>query len=101
MLYSYLPNTVEMKAKYGQKAFCGTYSRDGTVFMSACQGERWWNKFEGGQMYIYTHNEKNQHFMFLGCVKTIDNKIFIYPGFQRLFIFAPAIICLMGSCKEK
>ncbi|XP_031559643.1 DDB1- and CUL4-associated factor 11-like isoform X2 [Actinia tenebrosa] len=36
---NYLPNTVKIKAKYGQKAFCGTYSRDGTVFLSACQDE--------------------------------------------------------------
>ncbi|KXJ16439.1 DDB1- and CUL4-associated factor 11 [Exaiptasia diaphana] len=36
---NYLPNTMETKARYRQKAFCGTYSQDGKVFLSACQDE--------------------------------------------------------------
>ena len=36
---SYLPNSCETMARYRSKAFCGTYSSDGTMFMSACQGK--------------------------------------------------------------
>ncbi|KAK2155981.1 hypothetical protein LSH36_224g01015 [Paralvinella palmiformis] len=33
----YLPNHKETKAAYRNKAFCGTYSQDGNIFLSACQ----------------------------------------------------------------
>lgn len=33
----YLPNHKEIKASYRNKAFCGTYSQDGDIFLSACQ----------------------------------------------------------------
>ena len=36
---SYLPNECEIMASYHHKAFCGTYSQDGKVFLSASQGE--------------------------------------------------------------
>ncbi|KAK7788866.1 hypothetical protein R5R35_013446 [Gryllus longicercus] len=34
---SYLPNSMKVAATYQSKAFCGTYSRDGNHFLSACQ----------------------------------------------------------------
>ncbi|XP_071446703.1 DDB1- and CUL4-associated factor 11 isoform X1 [Hetaerina americana] len=33
----YLPNKKGIVASYRSKAFCGTYSKDGNVFLSACQ----------------------------------------------------------------
>jgi hypothetical protein len=33
-----LPNKVRNIAKYNHKAFCGTYSHDGTKLLTACQG---------------------------------------------------------------
>ncbi|KAG8227768.1 hypothetical protein J437_LFUL005775, partial [Ladona fulva] len=33
----YLPNRKSVIATYPNKAFCGTYSKDGNVFLSACQ----------------------------------------------------------------
>lgn len=36
---NYLPNTFQTVARYRSKAFCGTYSLDGDVFMSACQDQ--------------------------------------------------------------
>ncbi|XP_047139583.1 DDB1- and CUL4-associated factor 11 isoform X1 [Hydra vulgaris] len=36
---SYLPNVCKVVANYRSKAFCGLYSSDGNVFMSACQDQ--------------------------------------------------------------
>ncbi|XP_058036298.1 DDB1- and CUL4-associated factor 11 isoform X1 [Ahaetulla prasina] len=36
----FLPNHLTVKDTYLQKAFCGIYSRDGQLFMSACQDQR-------------------------------------------------------------
>ncbi|CAH1779719.1 unnamed protein product [Owenia fusiformis] len=35
----FLPNHHEVVAKFQSKVFCGTYSKDGNVFMSACQDQ--------------------------------------------------------------
>lgn len=37
---NYVPNKMETKAQHHNKLFCGSYSRDGTVFLSACQDQR-------------------------------------------------------------
>jgi len=34
---NFLPNTITRIANYGHKAFCGTYSKDGNIFLSASQ----------------------------------------------------------------
>lgn len=39
LLLSFLPNHVTHKDTYQQKAFCGVYSDDGNMFLSACQGK--------------------------------------------------------------
>ncbi|XP_072566921.1 DDB1- and CUL4-associated factor 11 isoform X2 [Paramormyrops kingsleyae] len=36
---SFLPNHVVLKETYHQKAFCGVYSEDGNMFLSACQDQ--------------------------------------------------------------
>ena len=51
--FSFLPNQMRTVAKYQQKAFCGGFSEDGTVFLSACQGKSFW--ILKGQL----HNELN------------------------------------------
>uniref|UniRef100_A0A673CG09 Ddb1 and cul4 associated factor 11 n=1 Tax=Sphaeramia orbicularis TaxID=375764 RepID=A0A673CG09_9TELE len=38
-LPSFLPNYVSHKDTYQQKAFCGVYSEDGNMFLSACQDQ--------------------------------------------------------------
>lgn len=38
-LCSFLPNYVSHSDKYQQKAFCGVYSEDGSLFLSASQGK--------------------------------------------------------------
>ncbi|XP_065064289.1 DDB1- and CUL4-associated factor 11-like [Rhopilema esculentum] len=35
----FLPNSMQTMKKFRQKLFCGEYSTDGTVFMSACQDQ--------------------------------------------------------------
>ena len=37
-ILSYLPNHMDEMARYNHKAFCGVYSADGNVFLSAAQG---------------------------------------------------------------
>ncbi|XP_033113165.1 DDB1- and CUL4-associated factor 11-like [Anneissia japonica] len=37
IISSFLPNHMEVLKSFQSKVFCGTYSKDGTVFMSACQ----------------------------------------------------------------
>ncbi len=37
---NFLPNRREQVARFGQKIFCGTYSKNGEIFMSACQGNK-------------------------------------------------------------
>uniref|UniRef100_A0AAQ5XHF0 DDB1- and CUL4-associated factor 11 n=1 Tax=Amphiprion ocellaris TaxID=80972 RepID=A0AAQ5XHF0_AMPOC len=39
VLCSFLPNYVSHKDTYQQKAFCGVYSEDGNMFLSACQDQ--------------------------------------------------------------
>uniref|UniRef100_A0A673VZU9 DDB1- and CUL4-associated factor 11 n=1 Tax=Salmo trutta TaxID=8032 RepID=A0A673VZU9_SALTR len=39
LLLSFLPNHVTHKDTYQQKAFCGVYSDDGNMFLSACQDQ--------------------------------------------------------------
>ncbi|XP_072024526.1 DDB1- and CUL4-associated factor 11-like [Amphiura filiformis] len=36
---NYLPNQMEIVARLNSKVFCGTYSKDGNVFLSACQDQ--------------------------------------------------------------
>lgn len=36
----FLPNTPHVVQHYSQKAFCGTYSEDGELFLTACQDRR-------------------------------------------------------------
>uniref|UniRef100_A0A8C2LKW0 DDB1- and CUL4-associated factor 11 n=1 Tax=Cricetulus griseus TaxID=10029 RepID=A0A8C2LKW0_CRIGR len=36
---SFLPNDLSFTDTYSQKAFCGIYSKDGQIFMSACQDQ--------------------------------------------------------------
>ena len=36
--HNYLPNEFKQVAKYSNKMFCGTYSKDGNIFLSASQG---------------------------------------------------------------
>jgi len=40
LLENVLPNSPSEVAKYHQKVFCGTYSRKGDLFMSACQDQK-------------------------------------------------------------
>uniref|UniRef100_A0A8D2LLZ2 DDB1- and CUL4-associated factor 11 n=1 Tax=Varanus komodoensis TaxID=61221 RepID=A0A8D2LLZ2_VARKO len=40
MVSHFLPNRLAFTDSYAQKAFCGIYSRDGQLFMSACQDQR-------------------------------------------------------------
>ncbi|KAK3745060.1 hypothetical protein QZH41_014556, partial [Actinostola sp. cb2023] len=58
---NYLPNTMETKGRYRQKAFCGTYSHDGTVFLSACQDE-----------YIRLYDTTNGQFYNFHSIKARD-----------------------------
>ena len=37
-IFRFLPNHCAIIERFRSKAFCGTYSFDGSVFMSACQG---------------------------------------------------------------
>lgn len=36
---NFLPNHMKPVAKYSNKAFCGSYSKDGRFFLTACQGK--------------------------------------------------------------
>lgn len=38
MYNHFLPNSVDFVQNYHNKAFCGTYSKEGHYFLSACQG---------------------------------------------------------------
>lgn len=37
--FRFLPSHCSIVERFRSKAFCGTYSHDGSVFMSACQGD--------------------------------------------------------------
>lgn len=36
---NFIPNEMSAAAEYHSKAFCGSFSKDGNVFLSACQGD--------------------------------------------------------------
>ncbi len=38
-LYSFLPNAMRKIENFRSRVFCGTFSKEGNIFLSACQGE--------------------------------------------------------------
>ncbi|XP_034027143.1 DDB1- and CUL4-associated factor 11 [Thalassophryne amazonica] len=57
----FLPNYVSHKETYQQKAFCGVYSEDGNIFLSACQDQN-----------IRLYNTTRGHFNLRQTVKARD-----------------------------
>ncbi|XP_064641112.1 DDB1- and CUL4-associated factor 11-like [Lineus longissimus] len=58
---NFLPNQVTVVARYPHKAFCGTYSEDGNVFLSACQDQ-----------YIRVYDTTNGRFRQFKAVRARD-----------------------------
>lgn len=53
----FLPNSPHVVQCYSHKAFCGTYSQDGELFLTACQG-----KCEFiGRLLIISNSNRNWH----------------------------------------
>ncbi len=77
----FLPNKRQVLLKYRQKAFCGSYSDDGDLFLSACQG-----KYHQSGSFIndVTHNFNSRPFMLLCAIIQGWNVICnIFPYFVR------------------
>ncbi|EDO46488.1 predicted protein, partial [Nematostella vectensis] len=80
----YLPNTMTVKAKYRQKAFCGTYSRDGTVFLSACQDEviRLYDTTKGQFKKFHSIQARDIGWSIIDTAFSPDQQYFIYSSWS-------------------
>lgn len=60
-----MPNYHEILKEYQRKVFCGTYSKEGNIFLSACQG-----KLSNNIQFICT-GKKGMSKSFLSLLQTI------------------------------
>ncbi|XP_012938575.1 DDB1- and CUL4-associated factor 11 isoform X2 [Aplysia californica] len=57
----YLPNKMEKICSYHHKAFCGSYSADGNVFLSACQDQ-----------HLRVYDTSDDEFKVIKCIRARD-----------------------------
>lgn len=85
-LHSFLPNHVVYKDTYQQKVFCGVYSDEGNMFLSACQGKTVIQDFDisiyflflvvykcqSCLRYVQMHNKVLQKSQYCNCFNLFD-----------------------------
>lgn len=85
MCTPYLPNNFEMMASYRQKAFCGTYSVDGNIFLSAAQDQniRIYNTEDNKFDLIKTIRAKDVGWSVLDTAFSPDGNFMIYSSWSE------------------
>ncbi|XP_068098555.1 DDB1- and CUL4-associated factor 11 isoform X1 [Hyperolius riggenbachi] len=81
---NFLPNNVSATDSYSQKAFCGVYSNDGAIFMSACQDQniRLYNCRYGAFKKFRTVRARDVGWSVLDVAFTPDGGHFMYSSWS-------------------
>ncbi|XP_053553072.1 DDB1- and CUL4-associated factor 11-like, partial [Bombina bombina] len=81
---NFLPNHVCATDSYSQKAFCGVYSPDGTIFMSACQDQniRLYDCRHGSFKKFRTVKARDVGWSVLDLAFTPDGGHFLYSSWS-------------------
>lgn len=93
---NYIPNQVKIVAKYHSKAFCGTYSKDGNYFLSACQGE--WSNFVKQSYLVISSGHRSAA---VGCIVFSQTQMFIVlceQFWENYFLQSYYILRLLRHC---
>ncbi|KAM9331611.1 DDB1- and CUL4-associated factor 11 isoform 2-T2 [Pholidichthys leucotaenia] len=80
----FLPNYVSHKDTYQQKAFCGVYSEDGNMFLSACQDQniRLYNTTRGRFNLVRTVKARDVGWSVLDVCFTPDARHILYSSWS-------------------
>eukprot|EP00058_Branchiostoma_floridae_P000578 XP_002586066.1 hypothetical protein BRAFLDRAFT_107298 [Branchiostoma floridae] len=80
----FIPNVPNLQAKYGYKAFCGQYSRDGNVFLTACQDQRIrvYDTRRGSFRLKRTIQAPNIEWSILDTALSSDGRYVVYSGWS-------------------
>ncbi|XP_053218783.1 DDB1- and CUL4-associated factor 11 isoform X2 [Podarcis raffonei] len=80
----FLPNHLSFTDSYSQKAFCGIYSRDGKLFMSACQDQtiRLYDCTYGGFRKFRSIKARDVGWSVLDVAFTPDGAHFLYSSWS-------------------
>ncbi|XP_035700053.1 DDB1- and CUL4-associated factor 11-like [Branchiostoma floridae] len=80
----FIPNVPNLQAKYGFKAFCGQYSRDGNVFLTACQDQRIrvYDTRRGSFRLKRTIQAPNIEWSILDTALSSDGRYVVYSGWS-------------------
>ncbi|KAG7526849.1 DDB1-and CUL4-associated factor 11 [Solea senegalensis] len=80
----YLPNYVSYKDTYQQKAFCGVYSEDGNMFLSACQDQniRLYDTSRGRFKLLRTVKARDVGWSVLDVCFTPDSQHLLYSSWS-------------------
>ncbi|CAM9803929.1 DDB1- and CUL4-associated factor 11 isoform X1 [Lampetra fluviatilis] len=81
---SFLPNQMTQAAHFTQKAFCGVFSQDGSIFMSACQDQnvRLFDARKGGFKKFKTVKARDVGWSVLDTAFTPDGTHFLYSSWS-------------------
>lgn len=93
---NYIPNQVKIVAKYHSKAFCGTYSKDGNYFLSACQGE--WSHFVKQSYSVINSGHRSAA---VCCIVSLQTQMFIVlfeQFWENYFLQSYYILYLLRHC---
>ncbi|XP_049827954.1 DDB1- and CUL4-associated factor 11 isoform X2 [Schistocerca gregaria] len=82
---SYLPNRMRTVATYQSKAFCGTFSQDGNIFLSASQDRnlRLYHTGEGKFKYIRSIQARDVGWSILDTAFSPDNNYIVYSSWSE------------------
>ncbi|XP_022091921.1 DDB1- and CUL4-associated factor 11-like [Acanthaster planci] len=82
---SFLPNSMRTVAQYCTKAFCGNYSKDGSVFLSACQDQtlRIYDTTNGQFMKFKEIKARNVGWSILDTAFSPDGNYLIYSSWSE------------------
>ena len=102
--HSYLPNTMNVMARYQQKAFCGVYSNSGDIFLSACQGKTWgrllsrWNVCETVLDCFTNISSTELKPQEISCISNYGEIIIrLSADFQNMYILSHEFVCTFVS----
>ncbi|KAI8509552.1 hypothetical protein Bbelb_119800 [Branchiostoma belcheri] len=78
----FIPSVPSVQTRYGYKAFCGQYSRDGQVYLTACQDQRIrvYDTRRGGFRLTRTIRAPNIEWSILDTALSSDGRFVVYSG---------------------
>ncbi|XP_077993157.1 DDB1- and CUL4-associated factor 11-like [Glandiceps talaboti] len=82
---NYLPNKIHMKTRYHHKAFCGSYSESGEVFLTACQDQniRLYDTNKGGFHLFKSIRARDVGWSILDTAFSPDGNYIMYSSWSE------------------